>query len=142
MEETKQSTTVAVAGGFDPLHLGHIRYFKAAKELGDKLVAILSSDQALRMRKGYNFMPFEERKEVLESIKYIDEVILSIDEDYTFRKTLEQLKPDIFANGGNKTMENTPEREVCEKLGIKMVFKVGGEKIQSSSGLVSKIQKN
>ena len=143
MEKIKSDKpkVVVVAGAFDPIHLGHIRYFRGARELGDEVVAILNTDRTLRKRKGYTFMSFEERKEVLESIRYIDRVIPSIDEDNTFCKSLEYLKPDIFANGGQKTLENTPERETCEKLGIEMVFGVGGEKIQSSSALVKRIQK-
>ena len=128
--------TVAVSGGFDPIHVGHIRYFKEAKKLGDKLVVILNSDQFLKNKKGYIFMPFEERKELLESIKYVDEVVRCIDKDQTVCQTLRKLKPDIFAKGGDRNLKNIPEKEVCEELGIKMLFGVGGGKVQSSSWLV------
>lgn len=130
--------TVAVSGGFDPVHIGHIRLFKEAKELGSRLVVILNSDRFLAIKKGNPFMPFKERKEVLESIKYIDKVIPCIDTDQSVCKTLEILKPAIFANGGDRTDKNIPEMEICEKHNIKLVFGVGGEKIQSSSALINK----
>ncbi len=132
---------VAVSGGFDPLHVGHIRYFKEAKKLGDKLIVILNTGKFLKEKKGYIFMPFEERKELIESIKYVDGVVKCIDEDETVCETLKMLKPNIFAKGGDRTLENIPERKVCEDLGIKMVFGLGGEKVQSSSWLVGKIKK-
>lgn len=130
--------TVVVSGGFDPLHIGHIKYFRDAKKLGDKLIVILNTDDFLKKKKGYVFMPFEERKEVVENIRYVEEVVECIDKDQTVCKTLEFLKPHIFAKGGDRTLDNIPEREICEKLSIKMVFGVGGEKIQSSSWLINK----
>ena len=143
MDKTKRrKIIVAVSGGFDPVHVGHIRYFKEAKKLGDKLIVILNSDKFLIKKKGYAFMPFKERKEILESIKWVDKVIPAIDKDQTVCKTLAKLKPDIFAKGGDRTLENIPEKEVCEKLGIRMVFGVGGGKVQSSSWLLNRFLKN
>ena len=130
--------TVCVSGGFDPIHVGHIRYFKEAKKLGDRLVVILNSDKFLKKKKRYVFIPFKERKEILESIKYIDKVIRCIDKDQTVCKTLKKLKPDIFAKGGDKILKNIPERKICEELGIKIISRVGGKKIQSSSWLLTK----
>jgi len=134
---------VCVSGGFDPLHVGHIRHFKAAKELGDKLVVILNSDRFLKEKKGYIFMPYEERKEILESIECIDSVVGCIDGDETVAKTLGFLRPDILAKGGDRDISNLPkqELEVCKALGIKIVSKVGGEKLQSSSKLVDNARK-
>ncbi|MFH1575456.1 MAG: adenylyltransferase/cytidyltransferase family protein [Candidatus Nealsonbacteria bacterium] len=128
---------VATSGGFDPVHIGHIRCFKSAKKLGDKLVIILNSDRFLKKKKGYVFMPFKERKEILESIKYVDKVIPCVDGDQTVCKTLGKLKPDVFAKGGDRNIKNIPEKKVCEEYGIKMIFGVGGKKIQSSSNLVN-----
>lgn len=142
MRKTKKEIIVAVSGGFDPLHIGHIQYFKEAKKLGDKLVVILNSDRFLMNKKGYIFMPYKERKEIIKRIKYIDKVIDCIDKDQTVCKTLKMLKPDIFAKGGDRTLENIPERKICEELGIKMVFNVGKGKVQSSSWLVDKVRKN
>ena len=135
--------TVAVSGGFDPLHIGHVRYFKEAKKLGNKLVVILNSDEFLIKKKGYAFMPYEERKEMIESYtSIVDRVVKCIDKDQTVCKTLELLKPDIFAKGGDRTLKNIPEKEICEKLGIEMIFQVGGKKIQSSSWLLKKSKRN
>ena len=67
--------TVAVSGAFDPVHIGHIRYIREAARLGDKLVVILNSDDFLLRKKGFVFMPFGERKEILENIKGVDEVV-------------------------------------------------------------------
>ena len=116
---------VAVSGGFDPLNKGHIVFLKEAKKLGDKLVVILNKDQFLIKKKGSIFMPYEDRREILRSLGFVDDVIPCIDEDETVCKTLEQLKPDVFANGTGWTEENTPEREICKKLGIKLVVNIG-----------------
>ena len=130
---------VVVSGGFDPVHVGHIRYFRAAKQLGDELVVILNSDKFLMKKKGFVFLPFDERKEILEALACVDRVIPCLDKDQTVCKTLEKLRPDIFANGGDRFLENIPEVDVCRRLGIEMIFNVGGKKIQSSSDLAAKL---
>lgn len=129
---------VAVSGGFDPLHSGHLNYIREAKQLGDKLVVILNADRFLLEKKGFAFMPYEERKYILEHIREVDEVIPCIDEDQTVSKTLAQLKPTIFAKGGDRTPDNLPksETDICHDLGIQLVFGVGGNNEQSSSRLV------
>ena len=133
---------VATGGGMDPVHVGHIRHFKEAKSLGDILIVMLQSDDWLIKKKGYCFIPYAERKEILESIRYVDKVIPVIDTDVSVAKTLEELKPNIFAKGGDRTLNTLPkaEIEVCKRLGIKMVFGVGGGKVQSSSWLLNKIK--
>ncbi len=131
---------VAASGGFDPLHIGHVEYLEKAKKLGTKLVVILNSDDFLVRKKGQAFMPFAERKRILEALRCVDEVIPCIDEDQSVCKTLELLKPDIFAKGGDRTSGNIPEKEVCDRLGINIVDGLG-EKIQSSSSLIEKIKK-
>jgi len=139
-----KNVVVAVCGGFDPIHMGHIRHFKAAKALGDKLVVILNSDVWLKRKKGYVFMPWNERKEIIESIRYVDKVIPYVETpDGSVAKTLEQLKPDIFAKGGDRTSTTMPpiEVEVCKRCKIKLVYGVGGGKVQSSSWLVDKTGK-
>ena len=137
-----RKTVVAVSGGFDPLHMGHIKYLKKAKSLGDELVVILNTDDFLKKKKGYVFMPYIERKQILQSIKYVDRVIRCVDKDQTVARTLELLRPHIFAKGGDRTIENIPEAEIdiCRKLGVKVVLGVGGGKIQSSSWLTKKHQ--
>ena len=137
-------TTVAISGGFDPIHIGHIRLLQNAKTLGDKLVVILNNDNWLIAKKGFIFMPATERKEVLLAMRYVDEVIITNHEknasDMSVCAELEQIKPDIFANGGDRKPDGDPipEVELCEKLGIEVVYNVGGEKVQSSSELVHK----
>ena len=129
---------VAISGGFDPIHIGHIRYIREASRLGDFLVVIVNTDEFLIRKKGRAFMPLVERLEIVRSIKGVEEAIACIDDDQTVCRTLELIKPHIFAKGGDRTLENIPEREVCERLGIKMLFGVGGGKIQSSSELINR----
>lgn len=133
---------VAASGYFDPIHIGHIRYLRDSKKLGDKLVVILNNNLQAKLKKGMFFIPLNERKEILKSLRFVDEVVVSIDKDLSILKTLEKLKPDIFAKGGDRTIDNIPEKEICERLGIKMVFGVGGGKIQSSSWLINNIKNN
>lgn len=134
--------TVAVSGGFDPLHIGHIRLIKDAKKLGDRLVVIANNDNWLKKKKGYVFMSQDERAAVLGALHAVDEVIITghgeNPSDMSVCTELEKLKPDIFANGGDRKADNIPEYDLCERLGIKMVFNVGGGKAQSSSELVKK----
>jgi D-beta-D-heptose 7-phosphate kinase/D-beta-D-heptose 1-phosphate adenosyltransferase len=138
MTNTRNIKTVCVSGGFDPLHIGHVRYIREASKLGDYLIVILNTDEFLTKKKGKPFMCFEERKEILFALEGVDEVFGAIDKDMTVCETLRLLKPDIFAKGGDRTLGNIPEKEVCEELGIDMVFEVGGGKIQSSSWLTKK----
>lgn len=143
MGNKKKPIVVAVSGGFDPLHVGHVRLFQEAKRLGDRLVVILNNDNWLKKKKNHTFMPEEERKELLEAISAVDEVILSghpaDPEDMSVCAELEKIRPDIFANGGDRHQGNIPEVPVCEAIGCKMVFGVGpGGKIQSSSWLLAK----
>ncbi len=137
----RKLVTVAVSGAFDPIHVGHIRYIREAAKLGDRLVVILNGDDFLLRKKGFVFMPFEERKEVMENIRGVDEVIASVDEDQTVRKTLKLVKPDIFAKGGDRTgAEKIPEAATCRRIGCKLVMNVGGSKIRSNSELSWKIK--
>lgn len=133
---------VAVSGGFDPVHVGHIRLLKRARKLGDKLIVILNNDNWLRDKKGYAFMPQEERKEILLALACVDRVVLTShrqnNSDRSVVRELKRLKPALFANGGDRKRKNTPEQEVCQELGIEAVVGVGGGKVQSSSWLVKK----
>ncbi len=128
---------VAVSGYFDPLHIGHIEYLELAKKLGDKLIVILNNDEQVKLKKGKPFMPLDERKKILEAIKYVDEVFVSIDNDLTVCKSLKAVKPDIFAKGGDRFKEEIPEAKICRELGIKIVDGLG-EKIQSSRNFYRK----
>jgi cytidyltransferase-like protein len=139
----RKQVTVAISGAFDPIHIGQLRYIRAAAELGDKLVVILNSDDFLLRKKGFIFRPFAERKEILESIKGVDEVLASIDDDQTVSKTLEMLKPDIFAKGGLRTgPKNIPEAETCKKIGCKLVVHVGGAQIHSNSKMTKMVKEH
>ena len=138
---------VAVSGGFDPIHVGHVRMFEAARRLGDKLVVILNNDNWLKHKKGFVFMPQKERKEILESFPEIDRVVFTHHKpgttDISVCKELEQLKPYIFVKGGDRTADNIPEYTLCKKLGIKMAFNVGkGGKVQSSSWMIRDASRN
>lgn len=147
MNGTAKMITVAVSGGFDPLHIGHVRMFRDAKRLGDRLIVILNNDNWLRAKKGYVFMNETERKEVIESIQYVDEVVLTKHPesvtDVSVCEILRELKPHIFANGGDRYAHNIPEYDVCREIQCQMVFNVGkGGKVQSSSWLVARYEKN
>ena len=131
---------VAISGGFDPVHVGHVRMIKESAKLGDVII-ITNSDAWLKRKKGYVFMPWEERQEILAEFKGVIDVIEAWDEDDTVCKTLERVKPDIFANGGDRKGDNTPEVDLCMKLDIELVWNVGGDKIQSSSELGEKMKK-
>ena len=129
--------TIAVSGGFDPVHKGHIQMIREAAEYG-RVIVILNSDDWLVRKKGYKFMSFEERAYIAGSIKGVTMVANVDDTDGTVCPALRRFKPDYFANGGDRYDTNTPEMTVCEELGIKMLWNIGGGKIQSSSTLVSK----
>lgn len=142
-EEQKRPIVVAISGGFDPIHIGHVRYMQEAKKLGDVLVVILNNDHWLKLKKGHAFMPQDERKEVIESIACVDRVVLSSHtertDDYSVCEDLRVLRPDIFANGGDRKPDNdpVPEVAVCDEFGIQMMYNVGaGGKVQSSSWLI------
>ena len=129
-------TTVCVSGGFDPVHIGHLRMIQEASKFGNVIV-IVNSDDWLMRKKGYIFMPFEERCEILEGFTATSSTTYVDDSDTTVCEALRRIKPDYFANGGDRKTNNTPEMDVCEELEIEMLWGVGGGKIQSSSTLVS-----
>ena len=143
-----------VSGGFDPVHIGHVRLFNEAKKLGDELVVVINNDHWLRSKKGYTFMPDHERKEIIEAIKAVDRVILSSHKkntkDMSISKDLRALRPHIFANGGDRDEKNAQNPEsslykdikMCRRLGVEMIFNVGhGGKVRSSSDLVQQARK-
>ena len=129
--------TVAVSGGFDPLHKGHCALIEQAAQYG-KVHVYLNTDDWLLRKKDYVFMPFEDRAVILMSMKGVEMVIPVVDKDDTVCETIRTFKPDIFCNGGDRLADNTPEVQVCKELGIEMVWDVGGEKVESSSELVQR----
>lgn len=147
MKKKNKKVVVAVSGGFDPIHIGHVRHFQEAKKLGRKLVVILNNDNWLKLKKGYVFMSQKERKEIIEALGCVDKVIFTKHKpntkDISVCSDLRRLKPDIYANGGDRWNDNIPEVKLCKDLGIKTIFNVGrGGKVQSSSWLLEKFSKN
>lgn len=143
-----------VSGGFDPVHIGHVRLFNEAKKLGDELVVYINNDHWLRAKKGFVFMPEHDRKEIIEAFDSVDKVVISNHKkntkDMSVCLGLIKIKPHIFANGGDRTEKdaNNPEsslyreKQIHKKLGIQMVYNVGhGGKVRSSSELVKKVAK-
>lgn len=141
-----KNVVVAISGGFDPIHVGHVKLFQEAKKLGTRLVVILNNDNWLRKKKGFVFMPEEERKEIIKAISGVDDVFLTSHSpdcaDMSVCEELKKIRPHIFANGGDRLLDNIPEVQACNEINCKMVFNTGGEKIQSSSWLIKKIKKN
>tara|TARA_Y100000588_G_scaffold164154_1_gene178268 strand:- start:1550 stop:1969 length:420 start_codon:yes stop_codon:yes gene_type:complete len=131
---SKKITSVAVSGYFDPIHVGHLEYLELAKKLGNKLIVIVNNNQQCTLKKGKPFMDELDRVRIVKSLGMVDDVFLSIDNDKSVCKSLEELKPDIFANGGDRATSEVPESAVCRKYNIKMVDGLGA-KIRSSSSL-------
>jgi cytidyltransferase-like protein len=132
----KKIKKVAVSGYFNPLHVGHLEMIKMAKQLGDYLIVIVNNDEQVKIKGSVPFMSQEDRVEIISSLKYVDEVFLSIDRDATVRKSLAHLRPDIFANGGDrKSFNDVPEYEVCQENEIEMVDGLG-QKIRASSEMI------
>jgi cytidyltransferase-like protein len=128
---------VCVSGYFDPIHIGHIEYFKKSKEIGTKLMVIVNNDEQAVLKKGKAFMPCDERVEIIRELKCVDIVVKSVDTDRTVCNTLATIepKPDYFCNGGDQNNNTIPEGPICEKRGIELRDGFG-DKIQSSSWLI------
>jgi cytidyltransferase-like protein len=133
---------IMVSGGFDPPHIGHVRMFREAAKWGDVVVAINSDDWLMR-KKGYVFMPWEERAEIIREFASVTVVTHFDDSDNTACDAIRKFTPDAFANGGDRKKENTPEMDLCDDLGVQMLWGIGGkDKPQSSSWLVNKLREN
>jgi len=128
---------VCVSGYFDPVHVGHLEYFKKSKKIGTILMVIINNDKQAILKKGKPFMPVDERVQIIRELRCVDIVVKSIDTDRTVCKTLETIepKPDYFCNGGDQNNNTIPETEVCNKRGIELRDGFGN-KIQSSSWLI------
>jgi cytidyltransferase-like protein len=131
---------IITSGYFDPIHVGHIELLKLSKQLGDKLVVICSRDEQCIWKKGKAFMPEQERKIILESLKFVDEVFMSVDKDKSciesIRAIAEKYKGNeiIFTKGGDRRIDEIPETPICNELGVEIIEGLGA-KIQSSSDL-------
>lgn len=134
------SRVVVCSGYFNPLHRGHLAYLKAAKKLGDTLVVIVNNDKQVALKGSTPFMDENERLEIVQAIQGVDLAVLAIDEDLSVSRTLEMVKPHVFANGGDVGQDQIREKTSCEKWGIEMAVGIGGiEKIQSSSRLLASV---
>ncbi len=135
---------IIVSGYFNPLHKGHIDYFKKAKTLGDTLFVIVNNDNQRKLKGSQEFMLEDERVLIINELKVTDKVFLSIDKDRSVSLTIEKIHFEYspisklyFVNGGDQSKTNIPEMEICKKLGIELIDGLG-KKIQSSSSLLNK----
>ena len=133
---------VIVSGYFNPIHKGHLEYFKYAKSYGDLLFVIINSDHQRKLKGSKQFQDEQERLLIVSSIRIVDKTILSIDKDKSVRKTIQYIYKTyskkytlLFANGGDQNNKNIPEKDICNELGINLIDGLG-EKIQSSSWLL------
>lgn len=133
-----KEVVVAVSGYFNPLHVGHLEMIQRAKKLGNKLVAIVNSDFQVALKGSVPFMSERDRLKIIAALKDVDEVFLSIDKDKTVCKSLAKVRPNIFANGGDrKSLGDVPEYPICQKLKIEMVDGLG-KKIRASSKMIAR----
>ena len=131
------------SGGFDPVHIGHIRCIvetaSLAKNNKGKVVVLVNGDQFLIRKKGAFFMSEMERAEIISSIKGVDLSVIWRDEGQTVSKAIDLFRPDYFTKGGDRmSPETIPEWETCLKVGCSVLLGIGGDKIQSSSDLIRK----
>lgn len=126
-----------VSGGFDPPHNGHTRLIRGAAEHG-RVVVALNSDEWLIRKKGFRYLSWGDRAEVLMAIRGVCDVVSVDDSDGTVCDAIERYRPDYFANGGDRMDKNTPEVELCKSLGVGLLWGVGGGKINSSSEIMGR----
>lgn len=148
---TKSNKKIVITSGFfNPLHAGHINLIREAKKLGDFLVVIVNSDKQVKIKGSVPFMLEQERIKIVKALRYADDVILSVDKDGSVIESLKMVAKKypgelFFAKGGDRNVDNIPEKDVCAELKITIVNGVGGDKIQSSSRLIKtagKLSKN
>tara|TARA_B100000519_G_scaffold163972_1_gene147127 strand:- start:4143 stop:4583 length:441 start_codon:yes stop_codon:yes gene_type:complete len=143
---------IVISGYFNPIHRGHIDYIASARNLGDFLVVIVNNDEQVKIKGSTPFMDQDERLEIVRNIKGVDRAVISIDDDGTVCQTIRQeyyrLTDDpfftamAFANGGDRKEGGVPEDVLEEEIGVRMIYNVGGGKLQSSSDLLKNIKKS
>ncbi len=139
----KTNTLVICSGYFNPIHKGHIEYLRRSKELGDFLYVIVNNDYQREMKGSRSFMEAEERKLIVESLKFVDRAMIAIDDERTVNRSIKWIMNSIgknfnhyiFANGGDQNRNTVGETQLCEELGIELADGLG-DKIQSSSKLI------
>jgi len=152
-KKSKNKKVVMVSGGFDPVHIGHVRLFNEAKKMGNELIVYINNDNWLRKKKGYVFMPEHDRKEIIQAFEAVDKVIISNHtenpEDMSVCMGLMEIKPHIFANGGDRDEKDADnpnsslykERQIHKQFNIEMIYNVGhGGKVRSSSEVVKNVK--
>lgn len=134
-------TYVMCSGGFDPLHVGHLRLLIGAAHYGAVLV-VLNTDEWLMRKKGYVCWPLEERRELILGLRMVSAVVTAEDSDGTVCRSIRTWRPTYFANGGDRTSESSSSAEarVCKELGVEMLWGVGGAKVRSSSELQRRVR--
>ena len=147
-KEEWSKNIIILSGGFDPVHKGHIRMFREAANLGHQVIVGLNSDEWLTRKKGKPFMGWDERAEILESCKFVNQVLSMDDDDDTATDIIKQVANMYegyniyFANGGDRGKGNVPELDTCKNLNVVMLWGLGGGKIQSSSDLTKNWENN
>jgi cytidyltransferase-like protein len=135
----KKTRVIIASGYFNPLHIGHLEYLQLARKLGDKLIVIVNNDEQVKLKGNSPFMSQEDRLKIIKALKCVNEVFLSIDSDLSVCQSIERLaktrSAKIFAKGGDRNIKNIPEKEICDKLGVKIVDGLG-KKIRASSELI------
>jgi D-beta-D-heptose 7-phosphate kinase/D-beta-D-heptose 1-phosphate adenosyltransferase len=126
---------VVASGGFDPLHPGHASNLLDSRKLGDTLVVVVNGDNFLRTKKGKAIQDLETRCHIVSFLRGVDYVVpFEIENDQTVCEALRRLRPHVFAKGGDRAAPHlVPEWDVCQELGIEMVFGIGRAKAWSSS---------
>ena len=143
----KHYDVLVLSGGFDPLHVGHIRMIQQARDMAALVVVGVNSDDWLMRNKGRVYMKFEERREIVASIRGVTSAVGFDDGDDTavaLIKMVCRLSPGAqiaFGNGGDRTSTNVPEVEICGELGVDLVWGVGGNKVESSSGVIENAER-
>lgn len=140
-ERFKDSPVYMTSGGFDPLHIGHLRCILGTVDLAEKdggyVVIMVNGDGFLRRKKGKPFMNQDERAEIIAGIRGVDAAIIWEDGTQTVVGAVEKLRPNFFTKGGDRAKpEDIAEWDICKEVGCEVLFNVGGGKVQSSSWLI------
>tara|TARA_R110001599_G_scaffold255693_1_gene455835 strand:- start:103 stop:576 length:474 start_codon:yes stop_codon:yes gene_type:complete len=140
---------VVISGYFNPLHTGHLDYIEGAAKLGTELIVIINSDEQVKLKGSKPFMNEEDRARIVTALACVSRCVISKDKDGTVVETLKELHLHYavdyffdsmtFANGGDRTVTNSPEEKYCQWQNIRTEYNVGGTKTQSSSGLIDKV---